>query len=220
MADNVEIQGLEFQIQENSAGAVTGLNNLKKALSGLKTVSVGSANNLSKTATGIRELTNALKGLNTGDASQKINRLATALAALGNLSSFRSTTNSIVKLNSALTQLKWTDGDKLASLATIVDSARNANAVVVGQVVGREQQKIDNLEWAYLTAEQWSSLLQEFKNFYVMVTYPDMVNNTWTTRKMYPGDRTAEPFHLDPETQLPIDYINCKVNLIDCGEPL
>lgn len=117
MADNVEIQGLEFQIQENSAGAVTSLNNLKKALSGLKTVSVGSANNLSKTATGIRELTNALKGLNTGDASQKINRLATALAALGNLSSFRSTTNSIVKLNSALTQLKWTDGDKLASLA-------------------------------------------------------------------------------------------------------
>lgn len=117
MADNVEIQGLEFQIQENSAGAVTGLDNLKKALSGLKTVSVGSANNLSKTATGIRELTNALKGLNTGDASQKINRLATALAALGNLSSFRSTTNSIVKLNSALTQLKWTDGDKLASLA-------------------------------------------------------------------------------------------------------
>lgn len=104
--------------------------------------------------------------------------------------------------------------------ATIVDSARNANAVVVGQVVGREQQKIDNLEWAYLTAEQWSSLLQEFRNFYVMVTYPDMVNNTWTTRKMYPGDRTAEPFHLDPETQLPIDYINCKVNFIDCGEPL
>lgn len=103
--------------------------------------------------------------------------------------------------------------------ATIVDSARNANAVVVGQVVGREQQKLDRLEWAYLTAEQWSSILKEFKNFYVTVTYPDMVNNTWTTRKMYPGDRTAEPFHLDSVTQLPIDYINCKVNLIDCGEP-
>ena len=104
-------------------------------------------------------------------------------------------------------------------VATIVDSARNANAVVVGQVVGREQQKLDRLEWAYLTAEQWSSILKEFKNFYVTVTYPDMVNNTWTTRKMYPGDRTAEPFHLDPVTQLPIDYINCTVNLIDCGEP-
>ena len=105
-------------------------------------------------------------------------------------------------------------------VATIVDSARNANAVVVGQVVGREQQKLKNLEWAYLTAEQWSAILKEFSNFYVTVSYPDMVNNTWTTRKMYPGDRTAEPFHLDPVTQLPIDYINCKVNLIDCGEPL
>ena len=105
-------------------------------------------------------------------------------------------------------------------VATIVDSARNANAVVVGQVVGREQQKLNTLEWAYLTAEQWSAILKEFSNFYVTVSYPDMVNNTWTTRKMYPGDRTAEPFHLDPVTQLPIDYINCKVNLIDCGEPL
>lgn len=105
-------------------------------------------------------------------------------------------------------------------VATIVDSARNANAVVVGQVVGREQQKLNNLEWACLTAEQWSAILKEFSNFYVTVSYPDMVNNTWTTRKMYPGDRTAEPFHLDPVTQLPIDYINCKVNLIDCGEPL
>lgn len=89
----------------------------------------------------------------------------------------------------------------------------------IGQVVGREQQKINNLEWAYLTAEQWSAILKEFKNFYVTVSYPDMVNNTWTERKMYPGDRTAEPFHLDPVTQLPLDYINCKVNLIDCGEP-
>lgn len=104
--------------------------------------------------------------------------------------------------------------------ATIVDSARNANAVVVGQKVGRDQQKLDGLEWVYLTAEQWSALLKEFRNFYVTVTYPDMVNNTWTERKMYPGDRTAQPFHLDPETGLPLDYLYCKVNLIDCGEEL
>ena len=104
-------------------------------------------------------------------------------------------------------------------VATIVNSARNANAVVVGQKVGRDQQKLNNLEWAYLTAEEWSSILKEFGNFYVTVSYPDMVNNTWTSRKMYPGDRTAEPFHLDPVTQLPLDYINCKVNLIDVGEP-
>lgn len=82
--------------------------------------------------------------------------------------------------------------------ATIVDSARNANGVVVGQKVGRDQQKLNNLFWGYLTAEQWSTMLQIFdKNFFVTVTYPDMVNNRWTTRKMYPGDRTATPYHLD-----------------------
>lgn len=103
--------------------------------------------------------------------------------------------------------------------ATIVDSARNANGVVVGQKVGRDQQKLNALQWAYMDAKTWSKLLQEFKNFFVTVTYVDMVTGTWTTRKMYPGDRTAKPFHIDPATGLPLDYIDCKVNLIDCGEP-
>lgn len=103
--------------------------------------------------------------------------------------------------------------------ATIVDSARNANGVVVGQKVGRDQQKLNSLQWAYLDAATWSAILKEFDNgFFATVSYPDMVNNTWTTRKMYPGDRSAKPFHLDPSTGLPLDYIECKVNLIDVGE--
>ena len=117
MADNVEIQGLEFQIVNDSTQAVAGLQNLINTLNRLKTATNGGATGLSKTARGIRELSNSLKGLNSGDASQKITRIATALAALGNLNSFRSTVNSIAKLNTALDQLKWTDGDKLASLA-------------------------------------------------------------------------------------------------------
>ena len=104
--------------------------------------------------------------------------------------------------------------------ATIVDAARNASGVTVGQKIGRDQQKLDGLKWGYLTAAQWSAILQEFSNFYCTVSYPDMVTGTWTTRKMYPGDRSATPFHLDPETGLPADYIECKVNLIDCGEAL
>lgn len=118
MADNVEIQGLEFQIVNDSSQAVEGLKALTNTLNRLKTATSGSATNLSKTAQSIRELSNALKGLNTGDASQKINRLATALSTLGSLSNFRSTVNSLTKLNTALGNLKWTDGDKLASLAT------------------------------------------------------------------------------------------------------
>ena len=104
-------------------------------------------------------------------------------------------------------------------VATIVDSARNANGVVVGQKIGRDQQKLDDLFWAYLPAAVWQSILQEFdKSFYVTVTYPDMVHGGWTTRKMYPGDRDATPLWLSKSTGLPTHYINCKVNLIDCGE--
>lgn len=117
MADNVEIQGLEFQIVDDSSQAVKGLEALTNTLNRLKTATRGGSDGLSKTAQSIRELSNSLKGLNSGDASQKINRLATALSTFGNLSDFRSTVNSLTKLNTALGSLKWTDGDKLASLA-------------------------------------------------------------------------------------------------------
>ena len=106
-------------------------------------------------------------------------------------------------------------------VSTLVDSARNANGVVVGQKIGRDQQKLDNVVWGYLTAEQWSQMLQIFdQNFFVTARYPDMVTNSWTTRKMYPGDRTATPYFIDDDTGLPTGYINCRVNLIDCGEAI
>lgn len=120
MADNVEIQGLEFQIVNDSTQAVTGLQNLINTLNRLKTATNGGATGLSKTAQGIRELSNSLKGLNSGDASQKITRLANALTALsqvGNVKIFSSIANQLTAINTALAGLKWTDGDKLTSLA-------------------------------------------------------------------------------------------------------
>lgn len=120
MADNVEIQGLEFQIVNDSTQAVTGLQNLINTLNRLKTATNGGATGLSKTAQGIRELSNSLKGLNSGDASQKITRLANALTALsqvGNVKISSSIANQLTAINTALAGLKWTDGDKLTSLA-------------------------------------------------------------------------------------------------------
>lgn len=120
MADNVEIQGLEFQIVNDSTQAVTGLQNLINTLNRLKTATNGGATGLSKTAHGIRELSNSLKGLNSGDASQKITRLTNALTALsqvGNVKISSSIANQLTAINTALTGLKWTDGDKLTSLA-------------------------------------------------------------------------------------------------------
>lgn len=120
MADNVEIQGLEFQIVNDSTQAVTGLQNLINTLNRLKTATNGGATGLSKNAQGIRELSNSLKGLNSGDASQKITRLTNALTALsqvGNVKISSSIANQLTAINTALAGLKWTDGDKLTSLA-------------------------------------------------------------------------------------------------------
>lgn len=102
-------------------------------------------------------------------------------------------------------------------VTTAVDSARNANNKVVGQKIGRDNYKIDSLEWPYLDAATWSAMLKEFdKNFFVTVQFWDMVNNNWRTLTMYPGDRTADVFRIDSQGR-PTHYLNCKVNIIDTG---
>ena len=103
------------------------------------------------------------------------------------------------------------------TVSTMVNAGRNANATVIGQKIGRDQYKLDTLEWPWLTAAQWSSMLKVLSNFYVYVTFLDPVSNSPITIKMYPGDRTAEPYWAD-DSGNPTHYRNCKVNLIDCGE--
>lgn len=100
---------------------------------------------------------------------------------------------------------------------TAVDSARNANAQVVGQKIGRDQYKLNALSWPWLQADQWASILQQFSSFFATVTFPDQVTAGWITLKMYPGDRSGQPYWIDPSTKLPLTYTNCKVNIIDTG---
>lgn len=102
-------------------------------------------------------------------------------------------------------------------VTTVVDAARDANGTVVGQRVGRDLYKIDNLEWPWLTAEEWSRILGILSNFFVYVTFPDPVTNRMTTIKMYCGDRKAKPYYVD-DSGMPTHYQNCSVNLIDVGE--
>lgn len=102
-------------------------------------------------------------------------------------------------------------------VATFVSSGKNANGEFVGQRVGRDQYKLNNLVWNKLDAETWSSMLKEFREFVVTARIPDMVHNDWLTLRMYPGDRTAQPLSIGPDG-LPTMYSQCKVNIIDCGE--
>lgn len=103
------------------------------------------------------------------------------------------------------------------TVTTIVDAGRNANGTVVGQKVGRDQYKIDGLIFPWLSASEWSRILSILDNFFVMVTFPDPVSNSKKTIKMYPGDRTAQPYWVDSNGN-PTWYKDCKVNLIDVGE--
>ena len=154
MADNVEIQGLEFQIQENSAGAVTGLENLKKALSGLKSVTGSSVKGLDSTSKSIRELKNALSGLNSGDMSRKLTQIASGLRALEQVRGVKissSIPNQLNALNAALKNVRWTDGDKIR---TLVDGLRplselgRANITSFINQLGKLPALIDELEKA------------------------------------------------------------------------
>lgn len=102
-------------------------------------------------------------------------------------------------------------------VTTIVDAGRDANGTVVGQRIGRDQYKLNELEWPWLTAAQWSKILSILSHFFVYVTFPDPVTNSPITIKMYPGDRTGEPYYVDGN-DMPTHYRNCRVNLIDVGE--
>lgn len=103
------------------------------------------------------------------------------------------------------------------TVTTAVNAGRNANNKVVGQKIGRDNYKIDNLKWNVLDRETWSSILKEFdSNFFSTVEFWDMVNNTWKTLTMYPGDRTAEVYMTDKDG-IPLYYVNCQVNIIDAG---
>ena len=101
-------------------------------------------------------------------------------------------------------------------VATMVSAGKNAYGEFIGQKVGRDQYKLSSLEWPVLDAATWASMLQEVDKFVVTVKFPDMVRNDWRTLKMYPSDRSAKPYEVNEEG-FPTKYINCKVNLIDCG---
>lgn len=173
MADNVEIQGLEFQIVNDSTQAVTGLQNLINTLNRLKTATNGGATGLSKTAQGIRELSNSLKGLNSGDASQKITRLTNALTALsqvGNVKISSSIANQLTAINTALAGLKWTDGDKLTSLANglrPLSELGKANMTTFINQLSKLPKVIEDLEAANIDkfTQQMTALAAAMKPF-------------------------------------------------------
>ena len=122
MADNVEMQGIEFQIVNDSAAASAGVEVLAKKLTELKTSISGSTTALSKVAAGISQIKNAVNNMNTGDFANKMNRISSSLSNLkaqtDSLKISASIGNQLAAINQAITNLPDTPGEKLRNLAS------------------------------------------------------------------------------------------------------
>lgn len=102
-------------------------------------------------------------------------------------------------------------------IATLVNSGRNANAVVVAQKIGRDQDKTE-MSWNYLEKEEWERLVRFWdSNFCFKFTYYSRVQGRKITRKFYIGDRSDRPKDIDANGN-PTAYVDCVANVIDTGE--
>lgn len=103
------------------------------------------------------------------------------------------------------------------TIATMVNSGRNASAVVTAQKIGRDQDKME-LKWPYMNKADWEELVQFFDvNFFFDFSYYSPVAGQRITRKCYVSDRTYQPFAIDEEG-VPVAYKDLTLNIIDTGE--
>lgn len=121
MADTVEMQGIEFQIVNDSSAASAGVEQLAKKLAALKSSISGSTTALSKVASGISAIKNAVNNMNTGDFASKMNRISDSLSRLkGQTDSLKissSIGNQLTAISQAVGRLPNAPGDKLKNLA-------------------------------------------------------------------------------------------------------
>lgn len=102
------------------------------------------------------------------------------------------------------------------TVLTNVDSGVNALGAVVGQVIGRNQYKLDSMQWEGLDAAVWERMLEALEPFFIPVTFEDPQTRERRTITMYPGSRSGEPYWLDKDKKIK-QYRNCQLNLVDCG---
>lgn len=103
------------------------------------------------------------------------------------------------------------------TIATMVNSGRNANAVVTAQKIGRDQDKT-TFNWKYVNKDEWEALLGFFdENFFFDFTYYSPVARQKITRKCYISDRTWKPWDIDSNGN-PVAYKDCSMSIVDTGE--
>lgn len=103
------------------------------------------------------------------------------------------------------------------TISTAVNAGRNVNGAVIGQRVGRDLIKLNELQWIGLEPEQRRMMLNALAPFYVPVTFEDCRTGQPITITMYPGDRTLKPLFIDELTNMITHDELLAFNLVDCG---
>lgn len=104
------------------------------------------------------------------------------------------------------------------TVATVVDSGRNTEAVMIGAVIRENVGKVE-MKWNFLTIDKWSKICALFDStrggsFINTVEFfcPDM--GGWVQREMYCSDRKAGVFLRNKDGSIR-GLTNCSVNLIE-----
>lgn len=103
--------------------------------------------------------------------------------------------------------------------STLVDSARNVDGVMIGSVIRDDVAKVE-LQWRYLTVQQWAMINKLFKRsaggaFINSVRFFDQSSGAYITRQMYVSDRQANMFRRDPQTGAVMGWLECKLSLVE-----
>ena len=103
--------------------------------------------------------------------------------------------------------------------ATLVDSARNTEGVMIGAVIRDDVAKVE-VSWRYLTIDQWASIQKCFRQgsggtFINLVSFFDQTVGGWVTKEMYVSDRNSGMWRRDPQTGSILGWTECKLSLIE-----
>lgn len=99
-----------------------------------------------------------------------------------------------------------------------VDAARNANNVVVGQMVGRSIDK-QKMKWENMPREKWWEINRwlETNGMFFWCRYFSHNSGEWKVRRFYCGNIKCEPAYVDPDTGMPAFYSSAEFNVVDTG---
>lgn len=103
--------------------------------------------------------------------------------------------------------------------STLVDSARNAQGVMIGAVLRDNVAKVE-ISWKYLTVEQWARVQKCFRQssggkFINLVSFFDQSVGGWVTKEMYVSDRKSGMWRRDPKNGDILGWTDCALSLVE-----